>query len=55
MTKRVLLIGGAGFIGKHLEKRLTSNGHIVNIIDKKVNENINDGFYENNKHYDIYN
>ena len=53
MTKRVLLIGGAGFIGKHLEKRLTSNGHVVNIIDKKVNENINNGFYENNKHYDI--
>lgn len=29
----ILLLGGAGFIGTHLAKRLKSEGHIVTIID----------------------
>jgi nucleoside-diphosphate-sugar epimerase len=42
MTKTVLLIGGAGFIGTHLKSRLNLEGHSVDIIDKLSGRNIND-------------
>lgn len=31
--KRVLLTGGAGFIGSHIAKALLNNGYVVDIID----------------------
>jgi UDP-glucose 4-epimerase/UDP-glucuronate decarboxylase len=30
---RVLVLGGAGFIGVHLTRRLTADGHLVTIVD----------------------
>ncbi len=39
---RVLITGGAGFIGSHLAERLLSDGHHVTIID-----NLSTGSYEN--------
>lgn len=35
MTKRCLVLGGHGFIGGHLVKRLKSEGHFVRVIDIK--------------------
>jgi len=35
-TKRYLLLGGAGFIGTHLAKKLISDGHDVTIVDSCV-------------------
>ena len=32
-TKRILITGGAGFIGSNLTKRLISQGHAVTILD----------------------
>jgi UDP-glucuronate decarboxylase len=33
MTKKILITGGAGFIGSHLAKRLLDEGHEVTILD----------------------
>jgi dTDP-L-rhamnose 4-epimerase len=33
MARRILLVGGAGFIGSHLARRLASAGHTVTILD----------------------
>ena len=33
MHMRILVTGGAGFIGSHLCERLVSDGHIVTAID----------------------
>ena len=33
MSKKVLLLGGAGFIGSHLAERLLEEGHQVAILD----------------------
>ena len=38
--KTVLLIGGAGFIGKHLSTKLQSLGHSVDVMDKKQGRDI---------------
>jgi len=35
MAKKILLIGGAGFIGTHLAKRLLEKGYQVVVVDKK--------------------
>lgn len=35
---RLLLTGGAGFIGDHLFRELSSNGHTVDIFDKKLGD-----------------
>ncbi len=35
MSKKILLIGGAGFIGFHLTKALFKKGHSVVIVDKE--------------------
>jgi UDP-glucose 4-epimerase len=34
---RVLVTGGAGFIGSHLSRRLLSDGHIVSVVDNESN------------------
>ena len=36
--KRVVVLGGGGFIGGHLAKRLKSEGHWVRIVDLKEHE-----------------
>jgi dTDP-L-rhamnose 4-epimerase len=33
MSRRLLLVGGAGFIGTHLARRLTLEGHGVTVVD----------------------
>jgi len=35
MKKKILLIGGAGFIGSHLAEKLLKLGHEVVVVDKK--------------------
>ena len=35
MTKKYLIIGGLGFVGKNLTRYLRKNGHFLTIIDKK--------------------
>ncbi len=48
MKKNIIVTGGAGFIGKHLLKRLSDQGHQITVIDnlaagskKHLNKNIN--------------
>ena len=36
--KRIVVLGGGGFIGGHLAHRLKSEGHFVRIGDIKSNE-----------------
>lgn len=33
MSRRMLLVGGAGFIGTHLARRLASEGHTLTVVD----------------------
>ena len=42
---KILLTGGAGYIGSHLVDKLVSNGHEVSVID-----NFSTGRIENLKH-----
>merc|ERR1711916_352628 len=37
-SRRVLVAGGAGFIGSHLAKRLKEEGHFVRVADVQCNE-----------------
>ena len=39
--KKILILGGGGFIGGHLGKRLKSEGHWVRIVDLKEHEYFN--------------
>jgi UDP-glucose 4-epimerase len=34
---RILVTGGAGFIGSHLSRRLVSEGHVVSVVDNESN------------------
>jgi nucleoside-diphosphate-sugar epimerase len=36
--KKILILGGGGFIGGHLAKRLKSEGHFVRVVDLKKHE-----------------
>ncbi len=36
--KRVLVLGGGGFIGGHLAKRLKNEGNYVRVVDIKRHE-----------------
>lgn len=40
-NKRVLILGGGGFIGGHLGKKMKSLGHWVRIVDIKNHEYFN--------------
>ena len=42
--KKVLVLGGGGFIGGHLAKRLKAEGHFVRIVDIKPHEYFNNDF-----------
>jgi nucleoside-diphosphate-sugar epimerase len=33
MTKKILITGGAGFVGRHLTKRMVDAGHSVTVVD----------------------
>ena len=35
MKKKILVCGGAGFIGHHLAKKLKDDGHFVTVVDIK--------------------
>ena len=39
--KKVLILGGGGFIGGHLAKRLKNEGNFVRIVDLKYHEYFN--------------
>lgn len=45
MTKKILITGGAGFLGSHLSEKLLSDGHYVHCID-----NFHTGSLDNIKH-----
>jgi len=47
-TKKILLTGGAGFIGSHVAQKLLERGDSVVIVD-----NINDGYDESLKRYNL--
>lgn len=38
MRKKVIVLGGGGFIGGHLAKKLKKQGHWVRIVDLKIHE-----------------
>ena len=46
MTKRVLIAGGAGFLGRNLTKKLLAGGHKVHCID-----NFSTGYESNVKEF----
>lgn len=41
MKKKVIVLGGGGFIGGHLAKKLKKQGHWVRIVDLKIHEYFN--------------
>jgi UDP-glucuronate decarboxylase len=41
MRKKIIVAGGAGFLGRHLCKKLLNRGHYVICIDNLVSSNIN--------------
>ena len=48
MKKRIIITGGAGFIGSHMYNQLTSKGHKVFIIDSNRSYlNFNHELYSN--------
>ena len=40
--KKTLVLGGGGFIGGHLSKRLKDEGHFVRAVDIKNHEYFNE-------------
>ena len=40
--KKILVLGGGGFIGGHLSKRLKDEGHFVRVVDIKNHEYFNE-------------
>ncbi len=49
MKKKVLVVGGAGYIGSHMAKRLSTAGHSVSILD-----NLSTGFKHLAKHGELF-
>jgi len=45
-VKKILVTGGAGFIGSHLVDRLLADGHCVTVLD-----NLSTGHYQNLEHH----
>ena len=41
MKKQILILGGGGFIGGHLGKKMKELGHWVRIVDIKNHEHFN--------------
>jgi len=50
---KILVTGGSGFIGSHLVNRLRNDGHDVDIIDLKINKNVNNPNHYPKVKYDI--
>ena len=42
MAKKVLVVGGSGFLGSHVADELTEKGYEVTIFDQKKSTWIND-------------
>ena len=40
--KKILILGGGGFIGGHLAKRLFNEGNFVRVVDIKPHEHFNE-------------
>jgi UDP-glucose 4-epimerase len=40
---KILITGGAGFIGSHLAERLLQEGHLVSILDKALEQPLSEG------------
>jgi len=47
--KKILILGGGGFIGGHLAKKLKNEGHFVRVVDIKQHE-----YFENNEFCDEF-
>ena len=52
-NKKILLTGGAGFIGSHLFERLIKNSNYVRVIDNFSSSETEKNFLEITKNYDI--
>lgn len=53
MKKKILICGGAGFIGHHLARKLKSEGHYVVVADIKDRNEYSDDYYDEYERMDL--